>query len=109
MKWKPGIIILAGLCFSGCYAPDPISLSSDSAPSAIPAIKIASDKDDRAAIPRLVQDLNDNDSAIRFAAINALRKITGQSFGYRYYDDEFTRRPALQRWRQWAKDHPSGQ
>ncbi len=109
MNWKHGIIIFAGVCVSGCYSPDPKSLTSDSPPSAIPAIKEAADKNDRAAIPRLVQCLDNNDSAMRFAAINALRKLTGQDFGYRYYDDEFDRRPALDRWRQWLKDHPSGQ
>jgi len=108
MNWKYGIMILAGMLISGCYTPEPKSLSSDSPPSAIPAIKEAAEKNDRAAIPRLIQDLDNNDSAIRFAAINALRKMTGQDFGYRYYDDEFTRRTAIESWRQWMKDHPSG-
>jgi hypothetical protein len=108
MNWKHGIIILAGLCVSGCFSPDPKSLTSDSPPSAIPAIKQAGNNNDRSAIPRLVQDLDDNDSAIRFAAICALRKITGQDFGYRYYDDELARRPAVEHWQQWMKDHPSG-
>lgn len=109
MNWKPGIIILAGFCISGCYTPQPKSLASDSAPSAIPAIKEAGDKNDRAAIPRLVQDLDDNDSAIRFAAISALKKMTGQDLGYRYYDDEFVRQPAIDQWKMWLKQHPSGQ
>jgi hypothetical protein len=109
MNCKQGIIIFAALGISGCYSPDPKSITSDSPPSAIPAIKEAGEKNDRSAIPRLVKDLDDNDSAIRFAAISALRKMTGQDFGYRYYDDEFTRRPAIDRWHQWMKDHPSGQ
>ncbi len=109
MNWKHGIIILAGGCVCGCFSPDPKSLTSDSPPSAIPAIKQAGDDNDRAAIPRLVQDLDDDDSAMRFAAISALHKMTGQDFGYRYYDDEFTRRAAIERWRNWLKDHPSGQ
>ena len=110
MNGKAGIIVLlVGLLAGGCFSPDPISLYSDSAPSAIPAIKNAGDAKDRSAIPRLVQDLSDNDPAIRFAAITALQKITGQTFDYRYYDDQDTRRPAVQRWQQWLKEQPKEQ
>jgi HEAT repeat protein len=107
MNWKVWIIMMAaGMLAGGCFAPDPISITSDSPASAIPAIKQAADRNDRTAIPRLIEDLNDPDSAIRFAAIQALEKMTGQTLGYRYYDDEVQRRPAVQRWRQWLKDQP---
>jgi hypothetical protein len=53
--------------------------------------------------------LDDEDSAIRFAAISALKRMTGQDLGYRYYDGEYDRRAAVERWRQWLKDHPSPQ
>ena len=107
MNWKLGIMVLAIGLVSGCYSPDRPSLSSDCAPTAIPAIKEAADQDNRKAIPRLVQDLNDHDPAIRFAAISALNRITGDDFGYRYYDDESDRQPAIARWREWMKRHPS--
>lgn len=107
MNWKVGIIVmLVCIMGGGCFSPDPPSIKSDSAPTAIPAIKEAATSDDRADIPRMIEDLNDPDSAIRFAAIEALQKMTGQTLGYRYYDDEPARRPAVQRWRQWLKDHP---
>jgi hypothetical protein len=111
MNWKIGIGIVAmasavGLV-GGCFSPDPKSLTSDSPPSAIPAIKDAADQNDRKAIPRLVQDLDDQDSAIRFAAIAALKRMTGEDFGYRYYDSEFDRAPAIKRWNEWLKAHPS--
>jgi len=107
MNWKVGIIVTS-LCImgGGCFSPDPPSINSDSAPCAIPAVKVAAASNDHTAIPRLVEDLNDSDSAIRFAAIQALEKMTGQTLGYRYYDDEPARRPAVQRWWQWLKDHP---
>jgi hypothetical protein len=107
MNWKTGIMILVSGLVGGCFSPDPKSLNSSAAPSAIPAIKDAADKNDRKAIPRLVQDLDDRDSAIRFAAISALQRMTGQDLGYRYFDNEWERRPAVQRWRQWLQDHPS--
>ncbi len=100
-------MILAGGLVGGCYSPDPKSLSSNSAPSAIPAIKDAAIENNRSAIPRLVQDLSDSDSAIRFAAITALRRLTGQDLGYRYYDSEYDRRPAVKRWQQWVETRQS--
>ena len=112
MNWKAGIMILVGALVtgslvSGCYSPEPPSLTSDSPPRLIPAIKIAANNHDRAAIPGLIQNLDDKDSAVRFAAISALRKMTGEDFGYRYYDREFDRQPAIQRWHLWLKAHPS--
>lgn len=107
MKIRAGIIVLTGGLLSGCFSPDPKSLSSDSPPSAIPAIKTAADTNDRSAIPRLVQDLGSVDPAIRFAAIEALRQMTKQDFGYQYYASESERRPAVKRWQQWLKEHPA--
>ena len=112
MNWKAGIMIFAlslvtGSLVNGCFSPDPKSLTSTSAPSLITAIKDAANRNDRSAIPGLVQNLDDKDSAVRFAAISALTKMTGQDLGYRYYDSEYDRKPAVQRWRQWVKDHPS--
>ena len=100
-------MLLVGAAVGGCYSPDAKSLGSDSAASAIPAIKSAAVQDNRDALPRLVQDLDDPDSAIRFAAISALRRMTGQDFGYRYYDSPWARRPAVMRWRLWLKEKPS--
>jgi hypothetical protein len=112
MNWKARIMILvgglvAGSLVNGCYSPEPPSLTSDSPPRLIPAIKIAASNNDRAAIPGLIQNLDDKDSAVRFAAISALRKMTGEDFGYRYYDCQYDRQPAIQGWHLWLKAHPS--
>jgi HEAT repeat protein len=107
MNWKAGIILVAVGLLAGCYSPEPASLGSDSAATAVPAIKDAAAHDDHRAVPRLVQFLEDNDPAIRFAAINALHRITGQTFDYRYYDDEMQRKAAVLRWQQWLKQHPA--
>lgn len=109
MKRTAGVTaILLPILVGGCFARDPISLNSDNAAQAVPAIKLAADQNNRAALPRLVADLDDNDSAIRFAAINALRRMVGQDFGYRYYEDEYDRRDSLILWRRWlAQQSPS--
>jgi hypothetical protein len=107
MNWKVGtIVMLVGIMAGGCFSPDPPSINSDSPACAIPAIKAAAASNDRTAIPRLIEDLDNSDSAIRFAAIQALEKMTGQTLDYQYYDEEAARWPAVQRWRQWLKDHP---
>ena len=107
MNRKAGIFVLAVAAISGgCFSPDPKSLKSDSAPSAIPAIKDAGTQKDKTAIPRLIVFLDDNDPAIRFAAITALTNITGLTFNYRYYDDQVERQPAIEKWRQWQKTNP---
>lgn len=105
MNWKAGIIVLAGGLLGGCFSPEPVSLSGTSAATVVPAIKQAGDRDDRSAIPRLVQLLEDHDPAVRFAAISALKRMTGEDLGYRYYDGEWDRHAAVQRWHQWLMTH----
>jgi hypothetical protein len=107
MRAKTGcIFVVLAFWVCGCFSPDPKSIKSDNAASAVPAIKDAAAKNDRTAIPRLIVDLDDNDSAIRFAAITALQKMTGETFDYRYYDDTADRQPAVKQWRLWLEAHP---
>ena len=67
----------------------------------VPAIKDAVAGREQTAVPQLVTDLDDDDSAVRFFAIEGLRRLTGQGFDYHYYDDAPTRAPAITRWRAW--------
>jgi HEAT repeat protein len=102
VNWKVSLILCLG-CVGGCFTPDPKSLHSQFAENKIPAIKAAADNKDESAYPLLVADLDDPDPAIRSAAINALQQMTGQTLGYRYYDDTDERRPAVMRWKHWLK------
>jgi len=87
---------------SGCTAPKPPSVVTDDDPSVkIPAITAAVQKKDLGAAKQLVADLDSDDSAVRFYAIQGLSRLTGQTFEYNYYDDELARQPAVQRWQQW--------
>jgi hypothetical protein len=70
--------------------------------NSIPAIQEAARKKDRKAIPELVKQLDNDDPAIRFYAISALQDITGQTFGYHYFDDKPRRKPAVEKWAEWA-------
>lgn len=63
---------------------------------------------DAKTLAQVVEELENRDPAVRFYAINALQAITGQTFGYRYYDDETVRQPAVDKWRRWLADQGNG-
>ena len=87
---------------AGCTAPRPPLVVTDPDPSVkIPAFKKAVRTKDRGAVRQLVKDLESDDPAVRFYAIGALERMTGQQFGYRYYDGETGRAAAVGRWHDW--------
>ena len=93
-------LLLAG----GCSEPrDPPSVKSDDPILKVPAIKQDVRRKDKRDAALMVKDLDDDDPAVRFYAIGGLKRITGKDFGYRYYDDENQRRPAIERWNAWLK------
>jgi len=63
------------------------------------AIVRVAESGDLRAVHKLVDLLEDEDSAVRMYAILALRRLCGQDFGYRYFDNVGTRSSAVRRWR----------
>ena len=55
--------------------------------------------------PYLVDRLSDSEAEVRMFAIVALEKITGETHGYRHYDDSASRNVAIERWRKWLVDN----
>jgi hypothetical protein len=93
----------------GCTAPRRPLIVTDPDPSVkIPAYKKAVRTKDRAAAKQLVADLDSDDPAVRFYAIGALERMTGQRFGYRYYDADQDRRGAVAQWNQWLNGGEDG-
>jgi hypothetical protein len=88
---------------AGCVAPREKLVVSNPDPSVkIPAIKVAIRQNDLGAAEQLVKDLESDDPAVRFYAIEGLRRLTDQDLGYRYYEPEpEQRKPAVERWRGW--------
>jgi hypothetical protein len=108
---RTGLPCLALLLFmAGCIpAPRPKPTLTDPDPSLkIPAIKLSVQNKDNSAAAQLVKDLNSDDPAVRFYAIEGLRKLTGEDFGYRYYDDTDAREPAVERWKAWLVGWEAG-
>lgn len=99
-------VILAAivLSFAGCQDPrGPVSINSDDPDLKIQAMKQDVTHCNRADIPKLVSSLQSDDPAIRFYAVQALRRITNDDFGYRFYEDDDQRAPATARWQAWLK------
>jgi hypothetical protein len=58
---------------------------------------------DTRAVPLLVERLEDSSADVRMFAIRALKEITGQTLGYRYFAPPAERVEAVRRWREWVK------
>ena len=102
-------VFLAVVCLPliGCAPPAtpyPRSLISERPAERIAAVKHAAEIGDESVIAILVQRLEDTDEAVRFFAIIALEKMTGERFGYQYYDSEVERARAVTRWRRYLQE-----
>ena len=89
---------------AGCSEPrGPLSVKSDDPDLKIPAIKQDVQQRRTQDLAQMVSDLDNEDPAVRFYAIEGLRRLTGRTFEYHYFDDENNRRPAVNRWKEWLK------
>lgn len=105
MEWLGRLCILAGLVACGCSAPrGPFLVTERDPANKIPGIKRAVEAKDLSAAKQMVIDLDNDDPAVRFYAIEGLQRLTGQDFGYKYYDDDLARQPAIQRWQAWLAE-----
>ena len=90
--------LAAALAAAACTAPRPPLVVTDPDPSVkIPAYKKAVRENDKDDLPQIVADLESDDPAVRFYAIETLERLTGQTLSYVYYADEEQRRPAVER------------
>lgn len=86
----------------GCSAPRPVlDVTNPDLSGKIPAIRAAVDNRDMSAVRQLVKDLDSDDAAVRFYAIQGLQRLTNETFGYQYFADETARKPALEKWNAW--------
>jgi len=93
---------VAAACGCSRDVPAPRHVDTPDLTGKIPAIKSRVAANDRNVARQLVRDLGSGDPAVRFFAIEGLRRLAdGQTFGYVHYADDDQRRPAVQKWRQW--------
>ena len=91
------------LVFSGCTGTRRADIHSANPGERILAIRAAVEAHDQQAVPLIVDRLEDEDEAVRFYAILALDKMTGQRLGYDYAKPVEGRAPAVERWRQYVR------
>lgn len=88
---------------SGCAPSATEGGFSNPAPGArLYAIEDAVKFNRRDKIPQIVECLCSDDELLRYLAIGALQRMTGQDLGYQFDDQEPLRFMAYQRWRQWT-------
>jgi len=94
---------------SGCAPP----ISEGGFDSAQPAAKLyairrAGAARNSDAVPKLIEQLDSDDPAVRMFAIEALARITGERRGYGPYAPPYERDMAVARWVDWYKASGSG-
>ena len=62
------------------------------------AIEQAARAGDLDAVPKIVEQLDADDPAIRMLAIDALHRLTGETYGFHHYDPPYERHAAIRRW-----------
>lgn len=102
--WSSIILV----CLTGCLTAgdyyrarlqSPIPLERG---QAVVALEQTGDPD---VIPALIETLEDPDAGVRLLAIQALQRMCGSDYGYRYYHDESRRSAAVERWREAVRNN----
>ena len=99
MFGRPMLASMTALLGSACTAPATEADFDSSVPSArLSAIERAGALRDETATPRLVEQLDSDDPAVRMLALEALRRIEGDTHGYWHGDPPHERRAAIEQW-----------
>jgi hypothetical protein len=88
----------AGGCGRGRVKP---AIASRDPSEKIPGIVAAVSAGSLEQARHMIASLSSDDPAIRLFAISGLRRLTGLTLEYNYYEDEEDREPAVKRWEQW--------
>ena len=94
------------LAFASACDPGPFfraRIQSENPGDRILAIYRAAQAKDDGAVPLIVDRLEDEDNGVRFFAIQALERLTGNRFGYDYAQPASERAAAVDRWRAYLR------
>jgi hypothetical protein len=100
-RWicRAACLTLAGLTCACRTSSGPKSIDDPDPSHKIQAIVVS----DESEIPKLIEQLDSDDSAVRFYAFDKLKRLTGETFGYQYFVDDDKRAAAVQQWKAWLK------
>lgn len=97
--------VAGAVLLAGCAPSATEGGFSNPAPGArVYAIEDAVKFNRRDQIPKIVECLLSDDELLRYMAIGALQRMTGQDLGYQFDDVEPLRYMAYDRWLQWTID-----
>ena len=92
-------ILTAFLALNACG--EPATTGGFDSPTPAARLYAISQTYDSGVLPpyaRLVEQLDSDDVAVRLMAITRLERLTGETFGYRYYDSRRVRESAVLKW-----------
>ena len=101
------LAFLAATALAGCDASVAPSFDDPTPQARIGALGRAASSGDLSSVPRCVENLSSDDAAVRMAAAGALRRLTGETLGYRFDAPAKERAEAIDRWRAWVANHPA--
>ncbi len=103
------LIMPCVMAWAGCQGPQgQAGIHSPDPRERCLAIRAAAEAKDIRAVPLLVDRLEDEDEGVRFYAILALDRITGDRFGYDYAKPAWERAGAVDRWRAYVERRGHG-
>ncbi len=108
---RPSPCRLAFLCLllaGGCSAEVKPAYDDPVPEARIGAIRRSAESMDRTQLANIIESLDDNDPAVRMAAIGALQRMTGDNLGYRFNATSAERAEAIARWKDWLSRQPAG-
>lgn len=101
----PAVPMIAMTIMGGCGPKaSEGGFDSDNPAAKLYAIRDAGERKDTTAVPQLVEQLDNDDPAVRVFAIEALERITGQRMGYNPNVSRHDRAKAVNRWEQAVRD-----
>lgn len=103
-------VFICGLALLGCSGyTGPRSVVNEDPAVKIPEIREAVARGDKSVMPHLVNDLDNDDPAVRLYAIGALQRLSGQNIAYDWTEeDRAARRPAIDKWRAYVEGAEEG-
>lgn len=103
------VVSLVALAAGACTPPiSEGDFDSIQPASKLYAIQKAGQARDVEAVPKLIEQLDSDDPAVRMFAIEALERITGERRGFAPYGPPHERAVAVERWVQWYRSKGSG-
>ena len=104
------LVLCMGAMIAGCEAPSITrgGFKSGSPAARTHAIEVTINEADstgrisRDNVKSMVELLNADDDLVRFMAISALSKVSGDDLGYRFFDPQALRFRSVEKWRTYA-------